>query len=62
VKSGADTLDRFVAQGGGNSKARLNAQIPEELHARFKATVALRGHKEMTLVLIELIEEYCKRP
>jgi hypothetical protein len=53
-------LDRFVA-GGGEVKARLNAQIPPELHARFKATVALRGRKEMTPVLIELIEEYCKR-
>jgi hypothetical protein len=60
AKANPAGLDQFVA-GVGGAKARLNAQISPELHARFKATVALRGRKEMTPVLIELIEEYCRR-
>jgi hypothetical protein len=61
AQTAASPLDQFVA-GGGEGKARLNAIIPVDLHSRFKATVALKGRKEMTSVLIELIEEYCSRP
>ncbi len=39
---------------------RLNFVVPEELHRRFKIR-CIEQRREMTEVLIELMEEYLKR-
>lgn len=53
----APDLDKFVQGGAGKGEtARLNANIPAELHRRVKAQCALEG-LDMTKVLIELLEQ-----
>ena len=39
---------------------RLNINIKEDLHNRFKAAAALQG-KRMTAIVVELIEDYVKQ-
>lgn len=43
--------------GKGEEKKRLNFDVPESLHRRFKATAGMRG-KTMTEVLTGLMNEY----
>jgi metal-responsive CopG/Arc/MetJ family transcriptional regulator len=40
--------------------SRLNLNIPDELHKRFKAICALEG-KEMTEVVVRIVQEYVEK-
>jgi len=40
--------------------SRLNLNIPDELHKRFKAVCALEGN-EMTRVLVKLVKDYVEK-
>lgn len=55
--SAAPDLDKLVAGKGGIK--RLNANIPEDTHMRFKIAVA-RQKLDMTTILTSLIEDGLK--
>ena len=40
--------------------SRLNLNIPDELHKRFKAVCALEG-KEMTRVVVKIVKDYVEK-
>jgi hypothetical protein len=40
--------------------SRLNLNIPDDLHKRFKSVCALEG-KDMTTIIIRIVEEYVEK-